>query len=96
MISFGDVVVEDTILEVLVAAIDRPGDEVTCRLAKVSPLDFACVKTHGRRSVEESRKTGTICMARRKGGSFDTGEISQLLSFSSRWNVKTFFKRKGD
>lgn len=64
LISFGDVVVVGTILEVLVVAIDRPADEVTCRLLRVSPLDFAYVKTHGRRSVDDRRKTEAICIAR--------------------------------
>ena len=73
--------VEDTILEVLVVAIDRPADEVTCRLPRASPLDSAYVKTHGRRSVDDRRKTEAICIARRKGGSFNVGEISQLQSF---------------
>ena len=78
VISFGGVLVVDTILEVVVVAIDRPADEVTCRLPRASPLDFAYVKTHGRRSVDDRRKTEAICIARRKGGSFSIGEISQL------------------
>ena len=73
--------VEDTILEVLVVATDRPADEVTCRLPRASPLDSAYVKTHGRRSVDDRTKTEVICIARRKGGSFNIGEISQLQSF---------------
>ena len=64
VISFGGVVVVDTILEVVVVAIDRPADEVTCRLLRASPLDFAYVKTHGRRSVDDRRKTEAICIAR--------------------------------
>lgn len=74
-------VVEDAILEVLVDAIDRPADGVICRLPRASPLDSAYVKTHGRRSVDDRRKTEAICMARRKGDSFNIVEISQLLSF---------------
>ena len=73
--------VEDTTLEVLVVAIGRLADGVTCRRARVSPSDFAYVKMHGRRSVDERTKTEAICIARRKSGSFNVAEISQVLSF---------------
>ena len=73
--------VEDTILEVLVVAIDRLADEVICRLPRASPLDSAYVETHDRRSVDDRRKTEAICIARRKGGSLNIDEISRLSLF---------------
>ncbi len=67
--------------EVVVAAMDRLADGVTCRLPTASPLDFAYAKMHGVRRVDDRRKTEAEYMARSKGGSLNVGETLCIPSF---------------